>query len=82
MTSVAIILADESKKSGPIGLVVILVLCIACYFLFKSMSGHMRKVREEFPNASAPAAEPAETAEPTPPAAESAVTAPPDEDNA
>ena len=86
MTSVAIILADESKKSGPIGLVVILVLCIACYFLFKSMSGHMRKVREEFPNdsapAAAPAAEPAETAEPTPPAAEPAVTAPPDEDNA
>jgi hypothetical protein len=45
---------DESKKSGPIGLAVILVLCIACYFLFKSMSKHMRKVREEFPGAEKP----------------------------
>jgi hypothetical protein len=39
----------ESKKSGPIGLAVILVLCVACYFLVKSMSKHLRKVREEFP---------------------------------
>lgn len=39
----------ESQKSGPIGLAVILVLCVACYFLFKSMSRHLRKVREEFP---------------------------------
>lgn len=39
----------ESKKSGPIGLAVILVLCIACYFLFKSLSRHLRKVREGFP---------------------------------
>jgi hypothetical protein len=41
--------SGESKKSGPIGLAVILLLCIACYFLFKSMSKHLRKVREEFP---------------------------------
>ena len=39
----------EAAKSGPIGLAVILILCIVCYFLFKSMSKHMRKVREEFP---------------------------------
>ena len=39
----------EGVKSGPIGLAVILVLCIAAYFLFKSMSKHMRKVREGFP---------------------------------
>jgi len=44
----------ENKKSGPLGLVVILLLCVACYFLFKSMSKHLRKVREEFP-ADAPA---------------------------
>jgi hypothetical protein len=50
-------LADESTKSGPIGLVVILVLCIACYFLFKSMSRHMRKVREDF-GPTAPPTEP------------------------
>ena len=41
--------SGEAKKSGPIGLAVILVLCVACYFLFKSMSKHLRKVREEFP---------------------------------
>jgi hypothetical protein len=39
----------EGVKSGPIGLAVILVLCIAAYFLFKSMSKHLRRVRENFP---------------------------------
>ena len=39
----------ESKKSGPLGLVVIIVLCVGCYFLFKSMSKHMKRVREDFP---------------------------------
>jgi hypothetical protein len=37
---------SESKKSGPIGLVVIIVLCVACYFLFKSLSRHLRRVRD------------------------------------
>jgi hypothetical protein len=41
--------SGEAAKSGPIGLAVILVLCVVCYFLFKSMSKHLRKVREEFP---------------------------------
>ena len=41
--------SGEGGKSGPIGFAVILVLCVACYFLFKSMSKHLRKVREEFP---------------------------------
>lgn len=41
--------SGESKKSGPIGLAVILLLCVACYFLFKSMSKHLRRVREDFP---------------------------------
>ena len=44
----------EGVKSGPIGLAVILVLCVACYFLFKSMSKHLRRVREEFPNGEPP----------------------------
>ncbi len=44
--------SGEGWKSGPIGLAVILVLCIACYFLFTSMSRHMRKVRESFPDSS------------------------------
>jgi hypothetical protein len=41
--------SGEGWKSGPIGLAVILALCVASYFLFKSMSKHLRKVREEFP---------------------------------
>ncbi|MCU1657051.1 MAG: hypothetical protein JWO57_1707 [Pseudonocardiales bacterium] len=45
----AVLASGESKKSGPIGLAVILVLCVACYFLFKSMSKHLRRVREDFP---------------------------------
>lgn len=48
--------SGEAVKSGPIGFAVILVLCVACYFLFKSMSRHLKKVREEFPTD-----EPAET---------------------
>ena len=39
----------EAAKSGPWGLAVILILCAVCYFLFKSMSKHLRKVREDFP---------------------------------
>jgi hypothetical protein len=51
---IARVLADdgdggEGKKAGPIGLVVIVLLCVACYFLFKSMSRHLKKVRDDFP---------------------------------
>ncbi|MCW2496159.1 hypothetical protein [Jatrophihabitans sp.] len=45
--------SGESLKSGPLGLAVILVLCVASYFLFKSMSKHLKRVREEFPTDSA-----------------------------
>lgn len=41
--------SSEGSKSGPIGLAIILLLCVGCYFLFKSMSGHLRRVREDFP---------------------------------
>lgn len=41
--------SGEAAKSGPIGLAIILILCIACYFLFKSMSKHLKTVREDFP---------------------------------
>ena len=74
----ATVLAGENQKSGPIGLAVILVLCVVSYLLFKSMSRHMRKVREEVPDpdaqagTSAPAPKPATTAvvpdDPEPPA--------------
>jgi len=40
--------ATEAKKSGPLGLAVILVLCVACYFLFKSMSRQLKKVPPTF----------------------------------
>ena len=53
----------RSVAAGIAGLAVILLLCIGCYFLFKSMSKHMRKVREEFP-----AQEADEAATPQPPA--------------
>jgi hypothetical protein len=41
--------SGEAVKSGPIGLAIILILCVACYFLFKSMSRHLKAVREDFP---------------------------------
>ena len=60
MIAVAEVLAKsgEAAKSGPIGLAVILLLCIVCYFLFKSMSKHLRKVREDFPKPDKPAEQP------------------------
>ncbi len=39
----------EAAKSGPWGFAIILLLCVACYFLFKSMSKHMKQVREHPP---------------------------------
>lgn len=52
----------ECEKSGPWGLAIVLVLCVLCYFLFKSMSRHLRKVRQQFPTDAAdqPAEEPAD----------------------
>lgn len=41
--------SGEAAKAGPWGFAIILLLCVACYFLFKSMSRHLRKVRDEFP---------------------------------
>jgi hypothetical protein len=49
--------SGEAAKSGPIALAIILILCVACYFLFKSMSKHLKNVREQFP-ADAPEREP------------------------
>jgi hypothetical protein len=39
----------EALKAGPIWFAVVLLLGIACYFLFKSMSKHLRAVRDDFP---------------------------------
>ena len=64
-----VLLADsgEAKKAGPLALAIILVLFIACYFLFRSMSRHLRKVRTEFP-VGAPRAEPPAGSAPSRPA--------------
>jgi hypothetical protein len=64
-----VLLADsgEAKKAGPLALAVVLVLFIACYFLFRSMSRHLRKVGTEFP-VGAPRAEPPAGGAPSRPA--------------
>ncbi|WP_375485987.1 hypothetical protein [uncultured Jatrophihabitans sp.] len=62
--------SGEAVKAGPIGLAVILLLCIACYFLFKSMSGHMRRVRENFPVDAPPPPRAAQSARPVDPQAQ------------
>lgn len=51
-----VILADEGGKGSPVGLFVILSLCVATYFLVRSMSKHMRKVPESFETPVAPGA--------------------------
>lgn len=46
---------DETHKAGPIAILVIAILCIACFLLFRSMSKHLRNVREDYPVAAPPA---------------------------
>jgi hypothetical protein len=69
-----VILADdctgECLKSGPWGLAIILLLCVACYFLFRSMSKHVKKVREQAAKSAEPAATPPDPAQATPKTAE------------
>jgi hypothetical protein len=61
--------SGEAAKSGPWGLAIILVLAVACYFLFKSMSKHLRRVREQFPaDDRPPATDPADAPRRQPPA--------------
>lgn len=44
-----IVLADDDKGRGsPIGLFVVLVLCIAVYFLYKSLNRHIKRIPESF----------------------------------
>ena len=51
MTVSARVLASavDQQKAAPLGLFVLILLGVACYFLFKSMSGHLRRVRDDFP---------------------------------
>jgi hypothetical protein len=62
--------SGEAAKSGPWGLAIILILCAACYFLFKSMSKHLRKVREGFPAQGKKLEPPAQQADSAPDAAD------------
>ena len=46
----AAVLADSDKgKGSPIGLFVVLLLVIAVYLLYRSMTGHLRRLPEKFP---------------------------------
>jgi hypothetical protein len=47
MTAIGV--AGDSGQAGPLGLLVLVLLGVACYLLFKSMSRHLRKVRDEWP---------------------------------
>jgi hypothetical protein len=47
-TASVIVLADDAGKGSPIGILVVLVLCVAVYFLYRSMSRHLRKVPPTF----------------------------------
>jgi hypothetical protein len=75
--SLALLLADgpEANKAGPLGLLTILVLGVACYFLWRSMNRHLKKVPESFdepaagkPGSAATGSTAAKAAEPTTPA--------------
>ena len=41
--------ASDTGKGSPIGLFVVLLLVIATYLLYRSMSGHIRRLPEKFP---------------------------------
>lgn len=43
-----VVLAAPNGKAGPVALFVIVLLCGAAYFLFRSMSRHLRRVPEDF----------------------------------
>jgi hypothetical protein len=46
------VLADsDTGKGSPIGLFVVLLLVVAVYFLYRSMSRHVRRLPEKFPSA-------------------------------
>lgn len=44
-----VLAASDTGKGSPIGLFVILLLLIAVYLLYRSMSGHLRRLPDRFP---------------------------------
>lgn len=57
MAAADAVLAVPNGKAGPVALFVIVLMCIAAYFLFRSMSRHLRRVPEEFAPSTAEGAE-------------------------
>ena len=45
----AVLAASDTGKGSPIGLFVVLLLLIATYLLYRSMTGHLRRLPERFP---------------------------------
>jgi len=45
----ATLAASDTGKGSPIGLFVVLLLVIAVYLLYRSMTGHLRRLPEKFP---------------------------------
>jgi hypothetical protein len=45
----AVLAASDTGKGSPIGLFVVLLLVIAVYLLYRSMTGHLRRLPEKFP---------------------------------
>jgi hypothetical protein len=39
---------DDTDKGSPIGLFVVLILVVAVYFLYRSLSRHVRRIPESF----------------------------------
>ena len=72
LAGAALAVPDDTDKAAPLGLLVVVILGVVCYFLFRSMSRHLRRVREDFPvdlptrGAAAPTVEPTQS-EPTQP---------------
>jgi hypothetical protein len=62
------ILADAPNgKAGPVALFVIVLLCIAAAFLFRSMSRHLRQVPKDFAPPTPEGAVIVDDAQPAPP---------------
>ena len=40
--------SDDKGRGSPVGLFVVLILCVAVYFLWKSLNRHIRKVPPSF----------------------------------
>lgn len=60
----AVLAASDTGKGSPIGLFVMLVLVVATYLLYRSMTGHIRRLPERFPGYQAGADEAAPPAGP------------------